>query len=103
PYRGGLLAVTNLGTLFRADTTPADELTILVIQSDKGLAGLLVDRVKTQREVVVRPLSDPLIRVAGVSGATELGDGRAVLILDPIHITRGVTTPHGGAEELSPA
>jgi len=41
-------------------------------------------------EIVVKTLRDPLIRVAGVSGATELGDGRLVLILDVAGLLRGV-------------
>ena len=44
--------------------------------------GLVVDRVAGHREIVVKSIADPLIHVAGVSGATELGDGRLVLILD---------------------
>jgi two-component system chemotaxis sensor kinase CheA len=32
--------------------------------------------------VVVRPLEDPLGRVPGVTGATDLGDGRPTLVLD---------------------
>jgi two-component system chemotaxis sensor kinase CheA len=43
---------------------------------------LTVDRIVGQREIVVRSTSDPLIRVHGIAGATDLGDGRAVLILD---------------------
>ena len=39
-------------------------------------------RIIGQREVVVRALTDPFIRVEGISGATELGDGHAVLTLD---------------------
>jgi two-component system chemotaxis sensor kinase CheA len=35
-----------------------------------------------QREIVVRTLADSLVKVDGVVGATDLGDGRAVLILD---------------------
>jgi two-component system chemotaxis sensor kinase CheA len=35
-----------------------------------------------QREVVVRTLADSLVKVNGVVGATDLGDGRVVLILD---------------------
>jgi len=41
-------------------------------------------------------LRDPLVKVAGVSGATELGDGRLVLILDVVGLTRKLrsrTTP----------
>ena len=39
-----------------------------------------VDRMLGQHEVVVRPVEDPLVRVAGVSGSTDLGDGRPVLV-----------------------
>ena len=35
-----------------------------------------------QQEVVVRPLEDALVRVTGVSGTTDLGDGRPTLVLD---------------------
>jgi two-component system chemotaxis sensor kinase CheA len=44
--------------------------------------GLAVDRVIGQREIVVRGMNDPLVKVTGVAGATDLGDGRVVLILD---------------------
>ena len=37
---------------------------------------LLVDRIVGQREIVVRSTVDPLIRVNGIAGATDLGDGR---------------------------
>jgi two-component system chemotaxis sensor kinase CheA len=53
-----------------------------VVGSGQGSVGLVVDRIVGQREVVVRALTDPFIRVDGISGATELGDGHAVLILD---------------------
>jgi two-component system, chemotaxis family, sensor kinase CheA len=32
----------------------------------------------------VRPLVDELVKVAGVTGSTDLGDGRPVLVLDLI-------------------
>jgi len=35
-----------------------------------------------QQEVVVRPLEDQLVRVHGISGTTDLGDGRPTLVLD---------------------
>jgi two-component system chemotaxis sensor kinase CheA len=54
----------------------------LIIGKDAYSAGLVVDRVLGIREIVVRAITDPLIRVPGISGATELGDGRAILILD---------------------
>jgi two-component system chemotaxis sensor kinase CheA len=52
-----------------------------------GLAGrrlvLLVDRLGSQREIVVRSLGRALPPIPGVAGSTELEDGRTVLILDP--------------------
>ncbi len=54
----------------------------LIIGNGLQTAGLVVDRILGLREIVVRAITDPLIRVPGISGATELGDGRAVLILD---------------------
>ena len=41
-----------------------------------------VDRMLGQQEVVVRPLEDELVRVHGISGTTDLGDGRPTLVLD---------------------
>ena len=41
-----------------------------------------IDRVLGQYDVVVRPLEDPLVRVPGVVGATDLGDGKPTLVLD---------------------
>jgi len=93
PYRGGLLPLVRLRALFHAKPSDATTLTILVISSERGAAGLVVDRVRSQREIVIRPLADPLLRVPGISGATELGDGRPVLILDPNVITQGVVRP----------
>jgi two-component system chemotaxis sensor kinase CheA len=41
-----------------------------------------VDQLHGQHEVVVRPLEDPLVNVFGISGSTDLGDGRPILVLD---------------------
>ena len=35
-----------------------------------------------RHEVVVRRVDDPLVRVPGVAGATDLGTGRPTLVLD---------------------
>lgn len=102
PYRDGLLPLVRLRHIFSMPSDVNATLTILVLRSERGATGLVVDRVKGQREIVVRPLSDPLLRVPGISGATELGDGRPILILDPIAITQGVVRPHL-AEETPPA
>lgn len=60
----------------------------LVIGSGLKAVGIVVDRVNDQRTIVVRTLTDPLIQVFGIAGATELGDGRVVLILDATALER---------------
>ncbi len=59
----------------------------LVVRRRGEPVGLLVDRVVRQQEAVVRPLVDPLVRVPGIVGATDLGDGRVTLVLDVVALT----------------
>jgi chemotaxis signal transduction protein len=61
---------------------PGGKMNALVVGAGLGAAGIAIDRIVGKREIVVRTITDPLIQVVGVSGATELGDGRPVLILD---------------------
>ena len=82
PYRTGILPIVHLAEHYRLARSSQAKLCILVVGAEAGLAGIAVDRVLGQKEIVVRPLSDELIKVVGFAGATELGDGRAVLILD---------------------
>jgi two-component system chemotaxis sensor kinase CheA len=45
-----------------------------------------------QQEVVVRPLEDPLVKVVGVAGSTDLGDGRPTLVLDLLALSGAIST-----------
>lgn len=93
PYREGVLPVIRLADFFRLPGGTGEKRYLLVISSDRGSVGLLTEKIIGQREVVVRALQDPLIQVPGVSGATELGDGRAILILDGAALTNGTVRP----------
>jgi two-component system, chemotaxis family, sensor kinase CheA len=93
PYKDGMLPLLRLNLLFGLEAPSRPRLSILVLSSERGSTGLVVDRVHTQREIVVSPLQDPLVQVPGVVGATDLGDGRPVLIIDPAAITSGVVRP----------
>lgn len=93
PYREGVLPVIRLADFLGLKGNPNAKLYLLVIVSDRGSVGLLVEKIIGQREVVVRALQDPLIQVRGVAGATELGDGKAILILDGTALTSGAVRP----------
>ena len=89
-HRGRALPVVRLARLFHLEAAPRPRLHAIVVGTGLSAVGLVVDRVAGHREIVVKSIADPLIHVAGVSGATELGDGRLVLILDVAAMSRGV-------------
>jgi two-component system chemotaxis sensor kinase CheA len=92
-YRKGVLPLVRLSSLFGNGASPADEHYALVVgEAAQGIA-IVVDRVLGLREIVVRPLTDRLVQVPHIAGATELGDGRVVLILDTTNLSRGARKP----------
>ena len=82
PYRGGVLPIVRLSRLFGIAERPRRALHAFVIGTGLDAVGIAVDRIKGQREVVVRTMADEMIKVEGIAGATDLGDGRVVLILN---------------------
>ncbi len=88
PFRNGVLPIVRLSRVFGLADTDRTRLHVFVTGSGTDATGLAVDRILGQREIVVRTMSDALVRVDGVSGATDLGDGRVVLIVDPIALAR---------------
>jgi len=89
-YRGGVLPLVRLARLFGLEEPDARAFHVFVIGGGAGAVGLAVDRAIGQREIVVRGINDPLAKVEGVAGATDLGDGRVVLILDAAALKHAV-------------
>jgi two-component system chemotaxis sensor kinase CheA len=83
PYRGATLPLLRLTRVFSLAEKDHSSFHVFVVGTGLGTVGIAVDRILDQREIVVRAITDPLIRVPGIAGATEIGDGRAILILDP--------------------
>jgi chemosensory pili system protein ChpA (sensor histidine kinase/response regulator) len=63
-------------------------LPVILARSGEHSIALQVDRVIGSREVVVKTLGPQFNDVGGVSGATVLGDGRVVIILDLMALVR---------------
>ena len=82
-YRDGVLPIVHLARVFGIRAVPGRALHVIVVGQGLAAVGLAVDRIAGQREIVVRTLEDALVKVDGIVGATDLGDGKAVLILDP--------------------
>jgi two-component system chemotaxis sensor kinase CheA len=82
PYRGGALPIVRIGRVFGIPEHPRRALHAFVVGAGLDAVGVAVDRIDGQREIVVRTMMDAMIKVDGVAGATDLGDGRVVLILN---------------------
>ena len=74
---------------------------VLLIRSAEHEIALLVDSLVGSREVVVKSVGPQLSTVAGISGATILGDGSVVIILDIHSLIRAshVQQQHLAVEE----
>ncbi|MDQ1817685.1 chemotaxis protein CheA [Massilia sp. CCM 9210] len=62
-------------------TNPCEGI-VVILESDGRKAGLFVDDLVGQQQVVVKNLESNYRKVTGISGATILGDGGVSLILD---------------------
>ena len=69
---------------------------VVVMQHSGQLFGVVVDEVFDTEEIVVKPLSKALADVGTFSGATILGDGSVIMIIDPGAVYRRV----GQSEEV---
>jgi chemosensory pili system protein ChpA (sensor histidine kinase/response regulator) len=79
---------------------------VLVLQGAGERIALQVDEVQGNREVVIKNLGPQLARVPGIAGATVLGSGDIVLILNPLALGRNAgslsTAPAAGQPEPVP-
>ncbi|MFQ6007013.1 MAG: response regulator, partial [Woeseia sp.] len=55
---------------------------VILVRAGEFSAALLTDEMLASREIVVKSVGPQLASIRGISGATILGDGRIVLILD---------------------
>lgn len=96
-YRGRLLPMVNLNRALGLEEGPACQIdppheqsitNIVVLQADRTLFGLVVDRIVDPQEIVVRPLAKALRGIEPLAGATIMGDGHVALILDVFGLAR---------------
>jgi two-component system chemotaxis sensor kinase CheA len=81
--RGEIVPYIRLRQYFAMGTPAPEREQIMVVESDEGRCGLVVDRVLGDCQTVIRNLGRLYRHVQVVSGATILGNGAVALILDP--------------------
>jgi two-component system, chemotaxis family, sensor kinase CheA len=89
--RGEVLGVTQLRELLQfsegqAKREPGVDLPVVVVSAGGRRMGLIVDSLIRRQEVVIKPLAPYLASLPGISGASIMGDGGVVLILDPLEL-----------------
>lgn len=86
-YRDKTLPIIRLKEVLELKTPEeredSDELTIVVVRKGTELAGLVVDSLIGQQEIVIKSLGSYLKGIPVIAGATILGNGGVALIVDP--------------------
>ncbi len=81
--RGQSLSLIRLDQALGLNAAPSTaEEAVVVVRIGSKKAGLVVDKLLGQQEVVIKPISRLVGKLNHLSGAAILGDGRLALILD---------------------
>jgi len=88
--RDRIVPLVHLAELFGVGEAGGDDSYAVIVGRGEKRLGLSVGRLRGQQDVVIKAL-DPVISetVIGIAGATILGDGRVVLILDVASLFEG--------------
>ncbi len=82
--RGHVVPIVRLGNVLKC--TPAEvepeELLVVIVKKGERLAGMVVDELIGQQEIVIKSIGKYIKNYRIISGATILGNGEVALILD---------------------
>ncbi|GAA4998598.1 response regulator [Pseudoluteimonas lycopersici] len=90
-YGGEEYPVHDLGSLLGHAPAKAEgqlQMPLLLVRAGDLRAAVLVDQVVGNREIVVKPVGPQVASLPGIFGATIMGDGRVVVILDVAPLVR---------------
>jgi len=77
-----LLRLADAFSLDGREETPDTKWFVVVTRSGEKIAGILVDALVRQQEVVIKSIGERLKTTPGIAGATEVGEGEIVLVVD---------------------
>lgn len=91
--RGEYLPIVSLGDAYGYGRTAQGDPLVVVVEAEGQKIALEVDELVGQQQVVVKNIENNYRRIAGISGATILGDGRVALIVDVGGLVRSLKVP----------
>ncbi len=97
--RSEALPIVYLDRIFGLPPVSKDgQLYVIVVGLAEHRVGLVVDDLLEQKDVVIKPLGPGLDMVPGVAGATEIGAGKTVLLLDLAAIVSDAVRDFGAGD-----
>jgi chemosensory pili system protein ChpA (sensor histidine kinase/response regulator) len=105
-WQGQRVPLHYLSTLLGdTDATPVAQQysPILILRSGNERVALHVDAVQGNREVVVKNIGPQLARMIGIAGATVMGSGDIVLILNPVPLAQRMAQENLRAPRITPS
>jgi chemosensory pili system protein ChpA (sensor histidine kinase/response regulator) len=76
---------------------------VVLLATGASQVAVLVDTIEGTREIVVKNIGPQMARITGVAGATVRGDGRVILILNPVPLAlRWASQPRSAVEREMP-
>jgi len=81
-FREKLMPVVRLDEYYGLNRARRDRLYLVILGKGEKRLALAVDRLRGQQEIVIKPLDDTFGKPFGVAGASLMGDGTIVLIVD---------------------
>ena len=90
-YAGEAYAIHDLGRLIGHAPAKAQDslqMPLLLARSGDLRAAICIDQVLGSKEIVVKPVGPQVNSIPGIFGATIMGDGRVVVILDVAPLVR---------------
>lgn len=92
--RGQVLPLMRLGQKSAGNTAgPSGKIFVLIINFGARKLGLIVESLEGEEELVIKSLDDETVATDLVSGASILGDGRVVLIMNLGAVVERFTSP----------
>ena len=105
-YAGEEYAIHDLGRLIghaQAKAQDSLQMPLLLARAGDLRAAITIDQVLGSREIVVKPVGPQVNSIPGIFGATIMGDGRVVVILDVAPLVRRQAAIDRSAEPVAPA
>ncbi len=83
--RGSVIPIIRLNEVLGCESTKGadEELVVVIVKKGDKMAGLVIDELTGQQEIVIKSLGKYISKSKVISGATILGDGEVALIVDP--------------------